>query len=131
MERLDANRRLGPIYDYFDDEVYYDVDVNPPVATVEEVFQEMLRLLLEEEDRRMCSLNHGYTKPYWVYPTSNLCRLVCAISPSSTNLVKTYATFCERKLIQLGDAIRLCQVSRENARKCRTMNHLFLTFLRR
>ncbi|XP_046458582.1 F-box only protein 21-like [Daphnia pulex] len=116
LQRLDASRRLGPVYGYFDDEEYYDVDVDSPVVPAEEVFQEMLRLLLEE-DSRLCHLNHGYTKPYIVYPTSSLCRLACAISPSSTKLVKTYATFCEKKHIQFGDAIRLCQERRISCSK--------------
>lgn len=48
LERIDAMRRLGPLYDYFEDEVYYDVDIDPRVATVEQVFQEMLNLLIGE-----------------------------------------------------------------------------------
>lgn len=113
LKRIDAARRLGPFYDRFGDENYYIVEVGQRVATAEYIFRKMLKVLASEDDRRLCRLNHGYSEysqEYWVYPTSYICRLVYAISPTSTDLVETYGKLCRFKRIQYAEGIRRCRV---------------------
>lgn len=76
-------------------------DVNPAVATVKQVLQNKLAFLLRSENSR-CIFNrtHGYTRPNWVYPISNLCKLVFAISLWSTELAHTFANLCITNHIQ-------------------------------
>jgi hypothetical protein len=106
---------------------------------VEKIFSDMMHGMLDSVCNKGCSLNHDNTssKPssktsrkfYLVYPTTSLCRLAVAISPSSTKLAKSYETFRERNHNQFGDAIPISQVCEKKSLKI--LNIYIFLFLRR